>query len=129
MSTGAQAAALVAAARFPPQGVRGFGSPFTQQAWGADLSAADYLARANDAVVVLVQIETRGGVENLDDILAVDGLGASRLFSCFALACPAGAEGLMAVRAQTACSSARTTSRSRSASRRRRPTRTPRWRR
>ena len=75
MSTRAQATSVVAAARFPPQGVRGFGSPFTQQAWGADLSAADYLARANDAVLVLVQIETRGGVENLDDILAVDGLG------------------------------------------------------
>ena len=57
--------------------MRGFGSPFTQQAWGADLSAADYLARANGAVLVLVQIETRGGVENLDDILGVEGLGES----------------------------------------------------
>ncbi|KAL7284281.1 LOW QUALITY PROTEIN: hypothetical protein ACG7TL_001564 [Trametes sanguinea] len=74
VSTRAQAASVVAAARFPPAGIRGFGSPFTQQAWGPGVSAADYLARANDAVLVLVQIETRAGVENLEDILAVDGL-------------------------------------------------------
>ncbi|KAI0777528.1 Pyruvate/Phosphoenolpyruvate kinase-like domain-containing protein [Trametes elegans] len=74
VSTREQAAAVVAAARFPPEGVRGFGSPFTQQAWGAGVSADAYLAHANRAVLVLVQIETRAGVENLDDILAVDGL-------------------------------------------------------
>ena len=75
VSTRAQAEAVVAAARFPPRGVRGFGSPFTHLAWGLDAGA--YLAQANDAVLVLVQIETRAGVDNLDDILAVDGLGAS----------------------------------------------------
>ena len=75
MSTRAQATSVVAAARFPPQGIRGFGNPFTQLTWGPGVSATDYLARANDAVLVLVQIETRGGVDNLDDILAVDGLG------------------------------------------------------
>ncbi|KAI8986830.1 Phosphoenolpyruvate/pyruvate domain-containing protein [Trametes punicea] len=74
VSTRAQAASVVAAARFPPQGVRGFGNPFTQLAWGPGVSAADYLARANASVLVLVQIETRAGVDNLDDILAVDGL-------------------------------------------------------
>ncbi|KAH9919440.1 Phosphoenolpyruvate/pyruvate domain-containing protein [Epithele typhae] len=74
VSTGAQAKSVVAAARFPPQGVRGFGSPFTQHAWGADVTPGEYLAHANDAVLVLVQIETRDGVANLDEILAVDGL-------------------------------------------------------
>ncbi|TFK87198.1 Phosphoenolpyruvate/pyruvate domain-containing protein [Polyporus arcularius HHB13444] len=74
VSTRAQAASVVAAARFPPQGIRGFGNPFTQLAWGPGVSASDYLARANDAILVLVQIETRDGVQNLDDILSVDGL-------------------------------------------------------
>ncbi|KAI0360806.1 Phosphoenolpyruvate/pyruvate domain-containing protein [Trametes cingulata] len=74
VSTAAQAKSVVAAARFPPAGVRGFGSPFTQLAWGPGVSPAEYLARANDAVLVLVQIETPGGVQNLEDILAVDGL-------------------------------------------------------
>ena len=75
MSTRAQATSVVAAARFPPQGIRGFGNPFTQLAWGPGVSAADYLARANDAVLVLVQIETPDGYKNLEEILSVDGLG------------------------------------------------------
>ena len=77
MSTGAQAASVVAAARFPPQGVRGFGNPFTQLAWGPGVSPADYLQNANGSVLVLVQIETREAVQNLDDILGVEGLGES----------------------------------------------------
>ncbi|KAH8075991.1 Phosphoenolpyruvate/pyruvate domain-containing protein [Cristinia sonorae] len=72
VSTAAQAKSIVAAARFPPQGIRGFGSPFTQVSWG--LSASDYLKQANDSVLVLGQIETPEGFQNLKDILAVDGL-------------------------------------------------------
>ncbi|OBZ77908.1 2-keto-3-deoxy-L-rhamnonate aldolase [Grifola frondosa] len=72
VSTRAQATAVVAAARFPPAGIRGFGSPFTQTAWG--ISTAEYLTAANDGILVLVQIETRDGVQNLDQILEVEGL-------------------------------------------------------
>lgn len=43
------------------------------------MSAVDYLQRANESVTVLVQIETRDGYSNLDEILSVDGLG--RFFS------------------------------------------------
>ncbi|KAI1798331.1 Phosphoenolpyruvate/pyruvate domain-containing protein [Ganoderma leucocontextum] len=74
VSNRAQAASIVSAARFPPTGVRGFGNPFTQLAWGPGVSAADYLQRANESVLVLVQIETRDGYTNLEDILSVDGL-------------------------------------------------------
>ncbi|KAI0826970.1 Phosphoenolpyruvate/pyruvate domain-containing protein [Trametes gibbosa] len=72
VSTRAQAQSVVVASRFPPRGGRGFGSPFTHLAWGT--TPGEYLAQANDAVLVLVQIETPGGVENLEDILSVDGL-------------------------------------------------------
>ena len=75
MSNRAQAASIVSAARFPPQGARGFGNPFTQLAWGPGVSAVDYLQRANDSVLVLVQIETPDGYKNLEEILSVDGLG------------------------------------------------------
>ncbi|KAI0674188.1 Phosphoenolpyruvate/pyruvate domain-containing protein [Trametes maxima] len=74
VSTREQAASVVAASRFPPQGTRGFGSPFTQLAWGSGVTPSEYLASANDAVLVLVQIETRGGVDNLEEILGVPGL-------------------------------------------------------
>ncbi|KAH9835187.1 Pyruvate/Phosphoenolpyruvate kinase-like domain-containing protein [Rhodofomes roseus] len=72
VSTAAQATSVVAAARFPPKGIRGFGSPFTQTAWG--ISVADYLATANDGVIVMTQVETVDAVKNLDEILSVDGL-------------------------------------------------------
>ena len=73
VSTAAQAKSVVAAARFPPKGIRGFGSPFTQTTWG--VSVADYLATANDGIVVMTQVETVDAVKNLDEILSVDGLG------------------------------------------------------
>ncbi|KAL4253680.1 Pyruvate kinase-like domain superfamily protein [Abortiporus biennis] len=72
VSNAAQARSIVSAARFPPVGTRGFGNPVTQQSWG--LSPTEYLKQANDSVLVLGQIETREGVENIEDILKVDGL-------------------------------------------------------
>ncbi|GBE87729.1 Phosphoenolpyruvate/pyruvate domain-containing protein [Sparassis crispa] len=72
VSNRAQTASVVAAARFPPTGIRGFGSPFTQAVWG--ISAKEHLTTANESILVLVQIETREGVQNLDEILSVDGL-------------------------------------------------------
>lgn len=54
-------------------GTRGLGSPFTQAAWG--LPIFEYLQKANDSVLVLTQVETREGFDNIDDICAVEGLG------------------------------------------------------
>ena len=79
VSTPQQAQAIVSASRFPPTGTRGFGSPFTQASWG--LSTAEYLQHANDGVLVLVQVETRQALENIEEICSVDGLGAR--FVCF----------------------------------------------
>ncbi|TFY77485.1 hypothetical protein EWM64_g6525, partial [Hericium alpestre] len=72
VSTAAQAANIVAESRFPPRGRRGFGSPFTNGIWG--ISATEYLQGANDAVLVIVQIETREAVQNLEAIASVDGV-------------------------------------------------------
>lgn len=72
VSTTEQAQAVVSAARFPPVGTRGFGSPFTQASWG--VSAADYLKLANDSILVLTQVETRQAYDNIEAICAVEGL-------------------------------------------------------
>ncbi|KAJ7487046.1 Pyruvate/Phosphoenolpyruvate kinase-like domain-containing protein [Mycena latifolia] len=72
VSTAAKAAEVVADSRFPPQGRRGFGNPFTHAGWG--LSATEYLAAANSAVVVMVQIETPEGLANVKEIAQVDGV-------------------------------------------------------
>lgn len=62
----------VRACRYPPQGIRGVGSALARASrWNRE---TDYLQRANDHICVLVQIETRKGVENLDAILATEGV-------------------------------------------------------
>lgn len=73
VSNAAQARSVVSAARFPPKGTRGFGSPFTQVAWG--LSVAEYLQQANDSVLVLTQVETREAFDKIEEICSVEGLG------------------------------------------------------
>ena len=75
MSTTEQVQSVVSAARFPPAGIRGFGSPFTQASWG--MSANEYLKVANEGVVVLTQVETREAFDNIEAICAVEGLGES----------------------------------------------------
>jgi 4-hydroxy-2-oxoheptanedioate aldolase len=69
-----QARAAVAAVRYPPHGVRGVGSALARAArWNR---IPDYLARAGETISLAVQIETAEAVENVKDILAVDGVDA-----------------------------------------------------
>lgn len=72
VETAEQARALVAATRYPPRGVRGVGSALARASrWNA---VPDYLTRADDQICLLVQIESRAGLTNLDEIAAVDGV-------------------------------------------------------
>ncbi|KAK4044509.1 Phosphoenolpyruvate/pyruvate domain-containing protein [Parachaetomium inaequale] len=59
---------LVAAAKFPPEGQRGFGSPIALQNFEAGLSVTDYLQQANDSLLTMVQIETREALEAVEEI-------------------------------------------------------------
>ncbi|KDP84651.1 4-hydroxy-2-oxo-heptane-1,7-dioate aldolase [Cupriavidus sp. SK-3] len=68
----AEAAAAVAATRYPPQGVRGVGSAMARASrWNR---VDGYLGRANSEMCVLVQVETRAGLEHLDEIAATEGV-------------------------------------------------------
>lgn len=71
VESASQAAAVVAAVRYPPVGTRGAG-PGRATAYGLDF--AGYLGRANEEVAAIVQIETLAGVESAESILAVAGL-------------------------------------------------------
>lgn len=67
-----QAAGLVQAMRYPPAGIRGVGSILARASrWGR---IGDYMARADEQMCLLVQVETRQGYEQLDGILAVPGV-------------------------------------------------------
>ena len=67
-----EAAAAVAAMRYPPSGMRGVGSALARASRWNRLPA--YLDEANAAMCTLVQVETRRGIEALDEICAVDGV-------------------------------------------------------
>jgi 2-keto-3-deoxy-L-rhamnonate aldolase RhmA len=62
----------VAACRYPPAGIRGYG-PRRPSNFGR-LGGADYCRRANETVLCIVQIEHIDAVSNLDAILKVPGL-------------------------------------------------------
>ena len=72
VETAEQARALVAATRYPPAGLRGVGSALARASrWN---SIPEYVHRANDQICLLVQAESRSALQNLDQILAVDGV-------------------------------------------------------
>jgi 2-keto-3-deoxy-L-rhamnonate aldolase RhmA len=71
--TAAEAAALVAACRYPPDGTRGFG-PRRASRWGRDIDR--YMAQANAAILVIPQIEDWRTAEVIDEVLAVPGIDA-----------------------------------------------------
>lgn len=73
VSTASQAREVALSSRFPPIGRRGFGSPYTQENWNIS-NAGEYLNVANESVIVLVQIETREGVDNVKAIAEEDGI-------------------------------------------------------
>ncbi len=57
--------------RYPPSGVRGVAVSTRANNYGR---VADYFATANDAICLLVQLETRGALSELEAICAVDGI-------------------------------------------------------
>jgi 4-hydroxy-2-oxoheptanedioate aldolase len=72
VDTADQAQGLVQAMRYPPAGIRGVGSALARASrWGR---IDNYAHLANEQMCLLVQVETRTGYENLDKILAVDGV-------------------------------------------------------
>ena len=71
VNTAEEAARAVAACRYPPVGMRSSG-PVRAVHYGG----SDYLAKANDEIVVMAMIETKEGIANLDAICATPGLDA-----------------------------------------------------
>ena len=72
VTTREEAELAVAAAKYPPEGVRGWGPFRAQYQWQTGMF--DYSQRANDEVGVRALIEHPRAIANLDEILAVKGL-------------------------------------------------------
>ncbi|EPE94034.1 HpcH/HpaI aldolase family protein [Rhizobium grahamii] len=71
VSTAEQARAAVSATRYPPIGSRGVGPG---RAAGYGYRIPDYLAKANETLVLAIQVETAEGLANIEDIAAVEGV-------------------------------------------------------
>ncbi len=71
VNTREDAEKLVAYTHYAPQGTRSFG-PIRALLYGG----ADYPQHANKTIVTFAMIETRQALDNLDDILSVEGLDA-----------------------------------------------------
>jgi len=71
VQTAEEARAAVAATRYPPQGRRGFVASARANQYGR---ITDYYQRIHQELCVLVQIETRLALKNLEAIAAVEGV-------------------------------------------------------
>ena len=73
VETGAQAEAIVRGTRYPPDGGRGAAFGFAHDHYQIG-DVSETIARENARTLVTVKIETKAGIENIGDILAVPGL-------------------------------------------------------
>jgi 4-hydroxy-2-oxoheptanedioate aldolase len=71
IETAEQARAAVAACRYPPEGMRGVAGSVRASRYGR---IKDYHKRANAEICLLLQIETKLGLDALEEIAAVEGV-------------------------------------------------------
>ena len=71
----AEARAAVAAVKYPPQGIRGLAG-VRGGSYGQD---PDYVRQANEEIMVILQIETREAIAEIDAILDVPGIDVAFL--------------------------------------------------
>ena len=72
VESGEQARQIVASAKYPPLGGRGVGVFYADDVEPGGLAAT--LAKANEELLLIAQIETVAGVDHVEEIAAVDGI-------------------------------------------------------
>lgn len=72
VNTAEEAKNAVAACKYPPEGIRGLAGSTRAAYFGQN--SMDYLKDANDEILVIIAVETGEAIDNLDEILAVEGL-------------------------------------------------------
>ncbi|VBB07248.1 Hypothetical protein LUCI_2492 [Lucifera butyrica] len=72
INSASEAQEMVSAMRYPPLGVRGVGASIARASrWGR---VSDYMQKAEENLCLLVQAETKAAIDNLDEIVQVDGI-------------------------------------------------------
>jgi 4-hydroxy-2-oxoheptanedioate aldolase len=73
INNAAEAELVVRYSKFPPQGLRGQGSAFPAIAHG--ITIPEYMKSADETLITCLQIETKEGLDNVEEICAVPGVG------------------------------------------------------
>jgi len=76
IKTRTQVEQVVRSVKYPPVGERGMNNARTNTDYRA-MGMAEYVAWANEETMVIVQVETREAVEDIDAILAIPGVDAA----------------------------------------------------
>ena len=71
-STRELAEQAVKSCKYPPQGIRGYGAAMASSRWG--MSGSDYAKFANENVMVVVIIEQKQAIDNIEQIASVPGV-------------------------------------------------------
>ncbi|RAK90596.1 2,4-dihydroxyhept-2-ene-1,7-dioic acid aldolase [Aspergillus costaricaensis CBS 115574] len=69
-----EAAKIVQWTKYPPLGTRGYGPMFAPHAFPGVAPGAEYDEGSQTGTIVVVQIESKAGVENVEKIAAVEGI-------------------------------------------------------
>src|SRR5215212_9610340 len=74
VNTAADAREVIAAVKYHPLGRRSLAAGTRAAVYDAHGTLADYVKAANEATLIAVQIEDREAVDNIDELLKVDGI-------------------------------------------------------
>lgn len=72
VNEGKDARDVVSRSKYPPTGIRGLGCMLAAARWG--ITSPEYVAVANDEILVIVQVETAQAVESIDEIASTPGV-------------------------------------------------------
>jgi 4-hydroxy-2-oxoheptanedioate aldolase len=74
VNTAEEARAVIAAVKYHPAGRRGLAAGTRAANYDAHGTLADYVQAANEATLIAIQLEDRPAIDNIDALLAVDGI-------------------------------------------------------
>ena len=73
VNTPADAIKIVESSKYPPNGVRGAGFGFAHDKY-KNINPLEYIKDANGRLVNIIQIETKVGLENVEEIASIEGV-------------------------------------------------------
>ena len=74
VNSAADARDVIAAVKYHPLGMRGLAAGTRAAVYDAHGTLAEYVRAANDATLIAVQLEEQAAIDNIDELLAVDGI-------------------------------------------------------